>query len=99
MIGSILTSRISSRTPPTKQKTATKEISRDYGTLFDAMEETFDYGGDTREAERDIRVLSQKMSAAAYKAEFQILAAKMIGTTMRWHLSSTGDSRNGYVKK
>jgi len=41
------------------------------------MEETFDYGDDTREAERDIRMLRQRTSTAAYKAEFQILAAKI----------------------
>jgi hypothetical protein len=29
------------------------------------MEETFDYGDDTREAERDIRMLRQKTCAAA----------------------------------
>jgi hypothetical protein len=41
------------------------------------MEETFDYSDDTREAERDIRILRQRTSAVAYKAEFQILAAKI----------------------
>jgi hypothetical protein len=34
------------------------------------MEETFDYSDDTREAERDIRILRQRTSIAAYKAEF-----------------------------
>jgi hypothetical protein len=63
--------------PPSKQKVATKAMFKDYGSLFDAMEETFDYGDDTLEAERDIRILRQKTSAAAYKAEFQILAAKI----------------------
>jgi hypothetical protein len=62
---------------PDQQKASTKAILKDYGTLFDAMEETFDYGDDTREAERDIRQLRQRTSAAAYKAEFQILAAKI----------------------
>jgi hypothetical protein len=41
------------------------------------MEETFDYGDDTREAERDIHQLRQRTSTAAYKAEFQILAVKI----------------------
>jgi hypothetical protein len=41
------------------------------------MEETFDYSNDTREVERDIRQLRQRTSAVAYKAEFQILAAKI----------------------
>jgi hypothetical protein len=41
------------------------------------MEEIFDYGNDTLEAERDIRMLRQRTSVAAYKAEFQILAAKI----------------------
>jgi hypothetical protein len=63
--------------PPAEQKAATKAMFKDYGALFDAMEETFDYGDDTLEAERDIRMLRQKTSAAAYKAEFQILAAKI----------------------
>jgi hypothetical protein len=40
--------------PPAKQKATTQAIFKDYRTLFDAMEETFDYGDDTREAERDI---------------------------------------------
>jgi hypothetical protein len=30
---------------------------KDYGSLFDIIEETFDYGNDTLEAERDIRIL------------------------------------------
>ena len=50
---------------------------KDYSILFNVMEETFDYSDDTLEAERDIRMLRQKTSAAAYKAEFQILAAKI----------------------
>jgi hypothetical protein len=50
---------------------------RDYSLLFDIIEETFDYSDDTLEAERDIRMLRQKTSIAVYKAEFQILAAKI----------------------
>jgi hypothetical protein len=50
---------------------------KDYGLLFDTIEETFDYSDDTLEAERDIYILRQKTSIAAYKAEFQILAAKI----------------------
>jgi hypothetical protein len=50
---------------------------KDYGSLFNTIEETFDYSDNTLEAERDIRILRQKTSIAAYKAEFQILAAKI----------------------
>ena len=50
---------------------------KDYSALFNTMEETFDYSDDTLEAERDICMLRQKTSVAAYKAEFQILAAKI----------------------
>ena len=45
--------------------------------LFAAMKETFDVGNDTLEADRDLRVLRQRTSAAAYRAEFSILAAKV----------------------
>jgi hypothetical protein len=37
----------------------------------------FDYGDDTREVERNIRMLRQRTSIVAYKAEFQILATKI----------------------
>jgi hypothetical protein len=62
---------------PSKQKVTTKAIFKDYSSLFDVIEETFDYSDDTLEAERDIRILRQKTSIAVYKAEFQILAAKI----------------------
>jgi hypothetical protein len=62
---------------PAKQKAATQAIFKDYRTLFDAIEETFDYSDDTREAEHDIYQLRQRTSVVAYKAEFQILAVKI----------------------
>jgi hypothetical protein len=45
--------------------------------FFAAIKETFDVGNDTLEADRDLRVLRQRTSAAAYRAEFSILAAKV----------------------
>jgi hypothetical protein len=45
--------------------------------LFAAMKEVFDIGNDTLEADRNLRVLRQRTSAAAYRAEFSILAARV----------------------
>jgi hypothetical protein len=45
--------------------------------FFTAIKETFDVGNDVLEADRDLRVLRQRTSAAAYRAEFSILAAKV----------------------
>jgi hypothetical protein len=45
--------------------------------FFAAIKETFDVGNDALEADRDLRVLRQRTSAAAYRAEFSILAAKV----------------------
>jgi len=45
--------------------------------FFAAIKETFDVGNDTLEADRDLRALRQRTSAAAYRAEFSILAAKV----------------------
>jgi hypothetical protein len=45
--------------------------------FFAAIKETFDVGNDVLEADRDLRVLRQRTSAAAYRAEFSILAAKV----------------------
>jgi hypothetical protein len=45
--------------------------------LFDKIEATFDYSNEALEAERDLLALYQHASAAKYKAEFQILAAKV----------------------
>jgi hypothetical protein len=50
---------------------------KDYQSLFDEMEEVFDNGDEALEADRDIRALRQRTSAAQYRAEFQILAAKL----------------------
>ena len=58
-------------------KEATAAILGSPNRLFAAMKETFDVGNDTLEADRDLRVLRQRTSAAAYRAEFSILAAKV----------------------
>lgn len=58
-------------------KEETAEILGSPKKLFAAMKETFDVGNDTLEADRDLRALRQKTSAAAYRAEFSILAAKV----------------------
>jgi hypothetical protein len=50
---------------------------KDYQSLFDEMEEVFDNGDEALEADRDIRALRQRTSAAQYRTEFQILAAKL----------------------
>jgi hypothetical protein len=61
----------------TKQKEFTKKMFKDYESLFDEMEEVFDNGDEALEADRDIRALRQRTSVAQYRAEFQILAAKL----------------------
>ena len=58
-------------------KERTVEILASPTRLFTAMKETFDVGNDTLEADRDLRILRQRTSAAAYRAEFSILAAKV----------------------
>jgi hypothetical protein len=55
----------------------TLAILGDVDTFFAAIEETFNVGNDTLEADRDLRVLRQRTSAAAYRTEFSILAAKV----------------------
>lgn len=60
-----------------KQKEYTKKLFKDYESLFDEMEDVFDNGNEAIEAERDIRALRQKTSAAKYRADFQILASKI----------------------
>jgi hypothetical protein len=55
----------------------TVEILSTEARFFAAIKETFDVGNDTLEADRDLRVLRQRTSAAAYRAEFSILAAKV----------------------
>lgn len=55
----------------------TLELLRNDTVFFDALKETFDVGNDTLEADRDLRALRQRTSAAAYRAEFSILAAKV----------------------
>jgi hypothetical protein len=60
-----------------EQKAFTRKMFKDYQSLFDEMEEVFDNGDEALEADRDIRALRQRTSAAQYRAEFQILAAKL----------------------
>jgi hypothetical protein len=45
--------------------------------FFAAIKETFDVGNDTLEADRDLRALRQRTSAATYRVEFSILTAKV----------------------
>lgn len=59
------------------QKEFTRKIFKDYASLFDEMEEVFDNGDEALEADRDIRALRQRTSVAQYRAEFQIIAAKL----------------------
>jgi hypothetical protein len=58
-------------------KEGTAAILGSSNRLFASMKEVFDVGNDTLEADRDLRVLRQRTSAAAYRAEFSILAAKV----------------------
>ena len=58
-------------------KERTVEILVSPTRLFTAIKETFDVGNDTLEADRDLRILRQRTSAAAYRAEFSILVAKV----------------------
>jgi hypothetical protein len=55
----------------------TLAILGDVDIFFAVIEETFNVRNDTLEADRDLRVLRQRTSAAAYRAEFSILAAKV----------------------
>jgi hypothetical protein len=55
----------------------TLAVLGDVNIFFTAIEETFNVGNDTLEADRDLRVLRQRTSAAAYRAEFSILVAKV----------------------
>jgi hypothetical protein len=55
----------------------TRAVLGSVDIFFAAIKETFDVGNDTLEADRDLRALRQKTSAAAYRAEFSILAAKV----------------------
>jgi hypothetical protein len=58
-------------------KESTKAVLGLESAFFAAIEETFACGSDVLEAERDLRALRQKTSAAQYRAEFQILASKV----------------------
>jgi hypothetical protein len=56
---------------------STKSVLGSVDLFFTAIKETFDVGNDTLEADRDLRALRQRVSAATYRAEFSILAAKV----------------------
>lgn len=58
------------------RKPATNRMFAGANALFREMEATFKHGSEELEAERDVQRIYQKGSAARYKAEFQILAAK-----------------------
>jgi hypothetical protein len=55
----------------------TRAVLGSVDLFFAAIKETFDVGNDTLEADRDLRMLRQRTSAATYRAEFSILAAKV----------------------
>jgi hypothetical protein len=55
----------------------TLELLNNDAAFFKAIKETFDVGNNMLEADRDLRVLRQRASAAAYRAEFSILAVKV----------------------
>jgi hypothetical protein len=58
-------------------KAGTAAILGSTNRLFAVIKEVFDMGNDTLEADRDLRILRQKTSATAYRAEFSILAARV----------------------
>lgn len=64
-------------TNPGNLKDSTIEILGSVDQFFDSVKQVFDVGNDTLEADRDLRALRQKTSAATYRAEFSILAAKV----------------------
>jgi hypothetical protein len=49
----------------------------DVDIFFAVVEETFNVGNDILKANRDLRVLRQRTSAATYCIEFSILVAKV----------------------
>ncbi|KAM0721484.1 hypothetical protein Q7P37_002408 [Cladosporium fusiforme] len=59
-----------------ERKPATNRMFVGANALFCEMEQTFKHGSEELEAERDVQRIYQKGSAAQYRAEFQILAAK-----------------------
>lgn len=61
------------------RKESTRRILTRDETLFEEIRSTFGYGNEQQEAERTIQGIRQRESAAKYKAEFQILAAKING--------------------
>jgi len=63
--------------PVEDRKDSTRAILRTSDTLFQEIRSTFGYGNEQQEAERAIQNIRQRNSAAKYKAEFQILVAKL----------------------
>ena len=61
----------------TDRKESTRRILHADASLYKEIRSTFGYGNEQQEAERAIQGIRQRTSAAKYKAEFQILAAKL----------------------
>jgi hypothetical protein len=59
------------------RKDTTRRILRGDSALFEEIKTTFGYGNEQQEAERAIQGIRQKGSAAKYRADFQILVAKL----------------------
>ena len=59
------------------RKASTRAILGGSDVLFGEIRATFGHGNEQQEAERAIQVIRQRGSAAKYKAEFQILVAKL----------------------
>ena len=55
----------------------TRAILGSVDSFFTAIKEMFDVRNNALEADRDLRVLRQRTSTAAYYAEFSILIAKV----------------------
>jgi len=62
---------------PDDRKESTRRILGSDNRLFEEIRSTFGYGNEQQEAEREIQALRQRGSATKYKAEFQILAARL----------------------
>ncbi len=58
-------------------KGTTRAILGSHSALIAELRSTFGYGNEKQEAERAIQSIRQRGSAAKYKAEFQILSAKL----------------------
>ncbi|KAK5678559.1 hypothetical protein LTS10_009003 [Elasticomyces elasticus] len=59
------------------RKDSTRRILRSDDSLYKELRSTFGYGNEQLEAERAIQNIRQRGSTAKYKAEFQILVARL----------------------